>query len=392
MLAVLAARVVGAPGLETACGFVAQRKVEVAIDALDRGDGIGEHVAEIEIEEAALGLLASHLEAVLHAGGPKPGLRARDLGAVHVAFVNRAPAGDETAKRRQHFGRVPMTLHEAGVGIGLEHDAEIPHVNGVLEHPALLGTRRADELQHALVLPIRGSHVAARIPLGVRRNRGVAVEGVVGERLRKEVTALVGAVGGHQMDRLQARVEPVGGRELAHGLLEARIGLPLGARRSRAGRGRDPVLEHLGARILAEQMVKRRRARTRQPEHEHGPADRLRFDARIGSERALGHQSVAKQRVELARHHHATEGCQVRFPIVCFAKHVEARAMRRIAEVVEADGLARALVKLAERLAIAVRRSTHASEQAVQPVVQAHGQPLAAHGCWLLTATTSPVM
>ena len=133
-------------------------------------------------------------------------------------------------------------------------------------------------------------------------------------------------------------------------------------------------------------------AGAREPEHEHRTVNRHRLDARIATQRFLGDETVAQQRAELRDDEHATEGREMRLAVVSLGKRVEGSEIGGVAELVEADGLARLLVEDLARLAKAFRTSPEGFEHAVQPVEEPHGEPLGAHGCWLLTAITSPVM
>ena len=113
------------------------------------------------------------------------------------------------------------------------------------------------------------------------------------------MAALFGPVGGHQVDGLETRIEPVGHLELALRLLEPRVARPRLAWRPRAGRGRDPVLEHLGSRVLAEQMMKRGGPGARQSEHEDRATNLDRRDVGSLAKRLLDAQAALEQRLDL---------------------------------------------------------------------------------------------
>ena len=334
---------------------------------------------------------------MLHARSPHVHLPARERRTVDASLRDRPPPGHQAAKRGQHLGRVAMAVDETRIGIRREYRAKVAHVDGVFEEPALLRCGRADELQQPLVLRIRRLHVARLVPRRVRWDRRIAVEGVVRERLRKQVPALFRPLGRHQMDGLQARVEPVGHLQITHRTLEVRVALPRITGRPRLRRGREPVLEHLQRGILSEQVVKRRGSRARQAENEDGAANLGLQNGRFFRPRPLGMQPVAEDSTEHLFDQHAAERRQLRLIVVGAKQDAKRSAVAQVSEIREADRLACSLVKRIFEFPEARPFTAERTQYPLRAVVETQRQTSLAfcrrrHGCWLLTATTSPVM
>ena len=94
----------------------------------------------MDIEEQCRVRALAHLERVLHAARPHVELPAADRVGIDPVLVDAAPAGDQAAQRGQYPRRVAVGLYDARVRVDLEQHLQVPHVRGVLEHPAPVWT------------------------------------------------------------------------------------------------------------------------------------------------------------------------------------------------------------------------------------------------------------
>ena len=222
-----------------------------------------------------------------------------------------------------------MRLHDAGVGVDVEQRVQLAHVRGILQHPTPLGRGRADQLQHVAVAFVGGAHVLRLEVLRVARDRRVRVEGVIEERLEEQVPALLGTVRLEQVDGLETRIGLVDPLDRLHGRLEGGFLLPRRARGTRSRRGREPVLERLVRRILAQQEVQRRRARARQTQDEDRAADLVAQHGRIALPRRLARESRRQYAADLAEHHLAARLGEMRLLVVGAQQRAEVIAPAR---------------------------------------------------------------
>ena len=105
-----------------------------------------------------------------------------------------------------------MGLHEPGVGEDRLVRLEEHRVRGALEPPHLLGCLPLEQLEHPLLVAVRGLHVTVREPVGVRRDLRGHQERLGGELEGHEVVVL------HRAGRRlrQHRAQPGRGVVAAH--------------------------------------------------------------------------------------------------------------------------------------------------------------------------------
>ena len=233
--------------------------------------------------------------------------------------------------------------HDAGVGIGREHQGERAEVRRRLHHEATpRAVRRAplQGLEHVAVPVVDGRLVDAAAPDRVAGHVVEAGELVARELVgegedalgRQEAAVLVhgGEGGDHLVHHRDLVVDPAGPRVV---------------RVERLGRGGDrhgvdqlPQLRGPVGGVAVEQLVQQRRARATEPGHDDRRGHHLVGDGRLAAPQLDEAQPVLHDQLELGPGPQPTREVQLGFVVEGGAQPLERLAEPVVAHVVEAGG------------------------------------------------------
>jgi hypothetical protein len=308
----------------------------VRVDALHGRDRVGHEVVEVQVEELGGVAALAGLDPALEPCRPELHLPAGHVGRIHAVLEDGAEARDQAAVGVEHPGRIPVGLHDAGVGVDVEEGVEMAHVDRVLEQPAPHRIGGADGLHQLAVTAVGGSQVGPLVPGRVGGHAGVHLEAVVGEVLGHQVAALLWPVGHHEVDGLEGGVGRVHGFDLGHRGPKVRVGVPLPARRTWLGALGQPVLQRLQLRVPSQQVVERRAAGANHAADHEGSPDLVLQQLRVLPPHRLGVQPLAEQIHDVGARGHAPVVVETRLFVVGAQQYPQPLEVGRIAEVVAA--------------------------------------------------------
>ena len=226
-------------------GVGRQRPAERGVELADHADLVLHEVGVVHVVHSC------RIEGAVRRRGHQTVERVRphalvvpaDLGEVDVVAVRPSQRGDQAGERGEHGERVAVGDREPGVRVDGEERGQRAQVHGRLQHPVHVAEAPLQDLEHEPVRVVRGSHVAALVPLDVRRHvvPGGELLGPEGERHRRQAF-LVHAAPVH-VDGVELTCDLAGEPQLAVGQWDA------GVRRElvRVGAGRRDRPQQLPA-------------------------------------------------------------------------------------------------------------------------------------------------
>ncbi len=264
-----------------------------------------------------------------------PGLQL--IPADHLAVERRRPPRRrlrrQAAHRRDRGPRVPVRLDHQRVRVHPQQGVQREQVTGVLQHPAAVAVRQADQLQVAPVPAVGAGPVLPAQPGRVAGQVGQALERDRPHRLAQQLPAFLHLVRRHVMHGHELGVQHMVPVEAGLDGLEHRIAGPGLPRRAGLGHLGQPCLQALVRRIRGEQPVQRGRAGPGQPDHEHRPLDRHAVVFRVPGPRRLAGQPGRQRAAQQRTGHPDALGGQPGVAGVGLQQHGEAVAVVVIAEV-----------------------------------------------------------
>ncbi len=333
-------------GVEGGAELGGHLEVPAGVEAGDDADRVGDQVGVAHVGDlvggqaagVALGGDRVHLELEAHAQELDEDL------VVDVIGVHPVERGHEVGQRADDAQRIAVGDHDAGVGIGREHEGQRAEVRRRLHHPApRRAVRRAplQGLQHVPVPVVDRRLVDAAAP---DRVAGHVVE--TGELVARE---LVGE-GEDALGREEAAVLVHGG-ERRHHLVHHRdlvVGpsAPGGVGVERLGGGRDgdgvdqlPQQRRAVGGVAVEQLVQQRGARAAEAGHDDrrgAPPRRAIAGSRVPQ--VDQPQPVLHQQLQLGPGPQSTGEVQLGLVVERGAQAVERFAEPVVADVVETGG------------------------------------------------------
>jgi hypothetical protein len=163
--------------------------------------------------------------------------------SVKSTAVRPPQRGDQARERGEHGERVAVGDREPGIRVDGEERGQRAQVHGRFQHPVHVAEAPLQDLQHETMRVVRRPHVAALVPVDVRRHvvPGGELLGPEGERHRRQAF-LVHAAPVH-VDGVELAGDLAGEPQLAIGQRDAGIRREL----VRVGSGRRNRAQQLPA-------------------------------------------------------------------------------------------------------------------------------------------------